>query len=65
MVLGTGNRARVEGHGTVEIKIIIQGKVKICKLENVLHVSAFGYQLISISQLDKLGISTTFKNGRC
>jgi len=33
------------------------------KLENVLHITDFEYSLLSVSAMDKKGITTTYANG--
>eukprot|EP00171_Calliarthron_tuberculosum_P001045 IDg1045t1 len=37
----------------------------MCILKDVLHVPDLGYQLLSVSTLDKLGLETSFNHGRC
>ena len=52
------------GKGDVILKLNTNGKLKTCTLKNVLFISEFGFQLISIRVLGKLGLVTQFGNNR-
>ena len=61
-----GNRANVTavGKGDVILKLSVKVKLTISKLKNVLFIPEFGFQLISLRVLDKLGFVTLFGNNR-
>ena len=63
--LGNSNTVRVLGIGTVEIPISVHGKRVKCMLKNVLHVPELGYQLLSVPNFDKSGLTTSFHSKRC
>lgn len=65
VVLGNGSKATITGCGTIRINIISDGKSVPCLLKNVLLVPELGYQLLSVSNLSKNGLVTSFKAGRC
>ncbi len=51
--------------GTVQIRILANGKQVKCVLNNVLHVPDLGYKLLSVPTFDKSGLNTSFHSGRC
>ena len=61
---GNSNTADVAGSGYVILHIIVNGRIRRCKLGNVLHVPSLGYQLLSVLSFDKLGYRTLFESGR-
>jgi len=63
--LADGNVVQIVGQGTVELNIIVDGIPKICQLENVFLAPELGFQLLSVSQLDNKGLTTSFSNGKC
>eukprot|EP00171_Calliarthron_tuberculosum_P018407 IDg18407t1 len=62
-----GNKAiaKVTGKGNVFIALNVEGRRQMCIPKDVLHVPDLGYQLLSASTMDKLGLETSFKHGRC
>ncbi len=63
--LANSNVANVSGSGTVDIARLVKNKPTRCRLSNVLHVPDLGYQLLSVSTLDKSGLKISFLSGRC
>ena len=63
--LGNSKTVNVIGYGTVNLKILVNGKRVTCQLQNVLHVPDLGYQVVSVTTLDKSGHSTSFSSRRC
>ncbi len=63
--LGNNNVANICGSGTVEITLFVNQKPMKCRLANVLHVQDLGYQLLSVTTLDKSGLKISFSSGRC
>jgi len=61
--MGTKDTAQVAGKGTVILQMKCGSTFETRKLENVLHIPDFEYSLLSVSAMDKKGISTTFANG--
>ena len=69
-----GNRSIVTaiGKGTVTMRLTVNNRIITCSFENVLYIPKLGFQLISVSAIDKLGYVTQFgqkrvmisKNGR-
>ena len=61
-----GNRAIVTavGKGDVIMKLAVNGKINTITFKNVLFIPQFGFQLISVRVLDKLGFTTQFGNNR-
>ena len=62
--LGNRTTASVAGSGNVTLNIVLNGRHRKCKLENVLHVPQLGYQLISVPTLDKSGKNILFESGK-
>ena len=63
--MGNSNTASVAGKGVIDLEIYVNGLKTKCKLLNVLHVPKLGYQLLSVSSMDKLGLKTSFHSSRC
>lgn len=63
--LADGNSVDIVGTGTVELNIIVNGKLKSCRLSNVFLAPELGFQLLSVSQLDEKGLTTSFSKGTC
>ncbi len=63
--LGNNNVATVIGSGTVDITLLVENKHTKCRLSNVLHVPDLGYQLLSVTTLDKSGHRISFFSGQC
>ena len=63
--LGDKYKAPAVGKGKVSLNIHVKGKNKICILSNVLHVPKLGYNLISVSTMDTMGMQTLFSGGKC
>lgn len=47
------------------LNLLVKGQRKQCNLRNVLHVTDLGYQLLSLSIMDKQSLKVTFKSERC
>ena len=60
--VGNGERTKIAGIGTVNLILGMNGRSKPCTIQNVLHVPDLGYQLLSLSQLNKSGIQTLFSS---
>ncbi|KAI0995437.1 hypothetical protein K3495_g12742 [Podosphaera aphanis] len=60
-----GLTARIEGTGVVQMRGIVNGKVKLFKLMNVLYVPSTRFCLISGPKLDKAGGKAKYANGMC
>eukprot|EP00171_Calliarthron_tuberculosum_P010151 IDg10151t1 len=62
-----GNKATVQvtrkGNATAEMKV--DDKSHLCKLKDVLRVPDLGYQLLSVRNMEKLGLGTPLKQKRC
>lgn len=63
--MGTKAKADVVGRGDVNVKVTVGSETSYCRLQNVLHIPTFEYSLISVGQMDRNGIRTSFENGRC
>ena len=63
--VGNGEKAKVMGKGSVTIYLRIDNMKKTCQLSNVLYAPDLDYNLISISTIDKTGITTIFRNSKC
>lgn len=63
--LGNGSKVQIVGKGTIEIKIKVSNKDRLCRIENVLHVPELGYSLLSVSSLDRKGLDITFSDQKC
>ena len=63
--LGNNNVANVCGSGTIDLTLLVNNKPTKCRLSNVLHVPELGYQLLSVTTLDKSGLKISFFSGRC
>ena len=62
--LGNSKTAEVSGSGSIVLRIVVNGRIRSCTLQTVLHVPSLGYQLLSVPTLDKSGYTTLFKSGR-
>ena len=62
--LGNCKTAEVSGSGSIALRIIVNGRIRDCTLQTVLHVPSLGYQLLSVPTLDKSGYTTIFESGR-
>ena len=65
VVVGTKQETKVAGRGTIDIKAQVDGRPFNIKLMDVLHVPAFGYQLLSVSRVSNKGLNVQFSDGRC
>ncbi len=63
--LGNNNVATVSGSGSVDLTLLVDNKPKKCRLSNVLHVPDLGYQLLSVTTLDKSGLKISFYSRKC
>jgi len=63
--LADGNVVDVVGKGTVKLSIVVNGTTKVCYISDVFLAPELGFQLLSVSQLDNKGLTTSFANGRC
>ena len=62
---GNSNTADVAGTGCFVLELSVNGSVIKSELNNVLHVPDLGYQLLSVSTLDRSGLTTCFGAGQC
>ena len=60
--VGNGERTKIVCIGTVNLILAIYGRSKPFTIQNVLHVPDLGYQLLSVSQLNKSEIQTLFSS---
>ena len=63
--LGNSDTVKVLGSGTVVITIPVDGKRVKCILREVPHVPELGYQLLSVSNFAKSGLTNSFHSKRC
>ena len=63
--LGNSNTVKVLGIGTAEIPISVNQKRVKCMLKKLLYVPELGYQLLSVPNFDKSGLTTSFHSKRC
>jgi len=52
------------GVGAVVLNVIVQGKTRKIKLEKVLHVPFFGFNLMSVGMMEERGAEISFKGGQ-
>ena len=62
--MGTKATAEVVGKGSVVLDMQCGADYSTRRLDNVLHVPSFEYNLLSVSAIDKKGMSTTFGDGK-
>ena len=65
--VGMGNDTSVTalGHGTIWIDLLVNGKERRCKLQNVSYVPDLRFHLISVSVMEEAGMEVKFAKGRC
>ena len=63
--VGNGEKAKVMGKGSVTIYLRVDNMKKTCQLSDILYAPDLDYNLISISSMDKKGITTIFRNSKC
>eukprot|EP00171_Calliarthron_tuberculosum_P017850 IDg17850t1 len=63
--MGKKDTAKVTGKGNVIVALNVGSRRQMCIFKDVLHVPDLGYQLLSVSTMDKLGLEISFKHGRC
>ena len=63
--MGNNNTGEVSWKGVIEFLISVKGKHVPCKLLNVLHVPQLGYQVLSVTTLDKSGLKPTLHSAKC
>ena len=63
--MGDNSAVKAVGHGTVHVDIIVNGKTKKCLLQNVAYVPDLRYNLISVSTLERMGMTIEFGNSVC
>ena len=63
--VGNGDNAVVIGKGTINLIIQVENISKTCQLSNVLYAPDLDYNLVSVSSLDKKGLTTVFANSKC
>eukprot|EP00171_Calliarthron_tuberculosum_P003514 IDg3514t1 len=63
--MGNKATAKVTGKGNVIVALNVESRRQMCILKDVLHVPDLEYQLLSVSNMDKLGLETSFRQGRC
>ena len=63
--MGTKATTGVVGKGSVILKLKCDSSYEFRKLQNVLHIPSFEYSLLSVGEMDKKGMTTTFGNGHC
>lgn len=59
--LGDKTTATAVGRCTVQMKVLKQGQVAICRIIDVLHVPSLAFSLVSVNQLAKRGLHTSFR----
>jgi hypothetical protein len=62
-----GDKTKLQTIGTKNVKmpIMVDGKVVKCTIENVLHVPALGYNLLSVGAIESKGMTASFGGGIC
>ena len=65
VVLGDKSVAKAAGKGTVELTLNVSGKDTKCRLEDVMHIPTFGFNLLSVSALCKKGLKVEFEGETC
>ena len=58
--LGGGSPVQSVGIGKVPLQVVVNGQAVNCIVTNVQHVPNLRYQLLSVSAIGRLGMSTTF-----
>ena len=62
VILGDKSTSVAVGCGDVKLSLLVNGKARICILQDVLHVPSFVFSLISVSTLTARGIGVQFTN---
>ncbi len=66
VTLGDGHELKATGQGIVKLTIrLSNGKIKECKLNDVLFVPNLSYNLLSVSKAAETGKTTKFDETRC
>ena len=66
VTLGDGHHLKAIGRGTVTLEVeLSQGKIKKCKLNDVLYVPNLTYNLISVARATSMVERTVFSNAGC
>ena len=65
VVLGDKSVAKAAGKGTVGLTLDVLGKQAECRLEDVMHIPTFGFNLLSVSALCKKGMKVEFEGDKC
>ena len=65
VVLGDKSVSKSAGKGTVELTLDVQGKLSKCRLDDVMHIPTFGFNLLSVSALCKKGLKVEFEGEQC
>ena len=63
--LGNQETSKVVGAGSVLIPLQVNGETHVRSIQDVLHVSDLGYQLLSVATLDANGLQIEFSHGSC
>jgi len=63
VTMGEKGSVATAGVGTVVLNVIVQGKTRKIKLENVLHVPSMGFNLMSVGMMEERGAEVSFKRG--
>ena len=59
--MGTKAKTSIAACGDVVLTLVVNGERKPCKLKGVLHVSDFGYSLLSVSKMTQSGLKCCSK----
>ena len=65
VTIGDTTTLKACGRGNVELNLCINGKLRTCTISDALFVPSLGYNLLSVSVMDKAGCIGTFGNGSC
>lgn len=63
--MGTDAKATITGIGSVILTITIHNNVTKVKLNDVLHISSFRFQILSVTKITTLGVSVSFDTNCC
>jgi len=64
VTVGDKGSVATAGVGTVVLNVIVHGKTRKIKLEEVLHVPTMGFNLMSVGMMEKRGAKVSFKRGK-
>jgi len=62
VTMGDKGSEATAGVGTIVLNVIVHGKTRKIKLENVLHVPTMGFNLLSVGMMEEHGAEVSFKD---